>query len=193
MFGMIQQSVTCDACSGSWETFESTCESCNWEKRKVIKKEISLDIPAWIDNWMVIKMTGEWNHWVWTNAKWDLYIKFWVKSEEKGLKRDWVNLHYTIEIEVVEAVLWTTKEINIPVLWKRKIEIKAWTAHWNIIKKSGDWVKYIDNDSKWDLFIEVNIKIPKKLSKKERELYENIAIEKKIDVNKWWVFEKIFC
>ncbi len=155
------------------------CNSCHWEKRKVIKKEINLDIPAWIDNWMVIKMTWEWNHWIWTNAKWDLYIKFWVETEEKWLQRDWVNLHYEIEIEVVEAILGTTKEISIPVIWKRIIDIKAWTAHWNIVKISGDWVKYIDNDSKWDLFIQISIKIPKKITKKERELYEAIAKEKK--------------
>jgi DnaJ-class molecular chaperone len=42
------------------------------------------------------------------------------------------------------------------------------------------------------LFIEVNIKIPKKLSKKERELYEEIAKEKKIDINKSGVLGKIF-
>ncbi len=192
MFWMIQQTVACDECHWTWEKFEKVCEDCNWEKRKFIKKDIDLDIPAGIDDWMVIKMTWEWNHWVWTLAKWDLFIKFRIQKEEKWLTREWVNLFYELEIDVVEAVLWTTKELNIPILWKRKIEIKSWTSHWNIIKISWDWVKHIDSDRKWDLFIEIKIKIPKKLSKKERELYENIAKEKKIDVNKWWVFEKIF-
>lgn len=192
MFWMIQQTVTCDECSWSWEIFESICNDCNWEKRKVIKKEIELDIPAWIDNAMIIKLTWEWNHWIWTSAKWDLYIKFKVSLEEKWLKRDWVNLFYEEEIEIVEAVLWTTKEINIPILGKRKLEIKAWTEDWNIIKISWDWVKHIDSDKKWDLYVEIKIKIPKKISKRERELYEEIAKERKIDVNKWWVFEKIF-
>lgn len=192
MFWMIQQTVTCDECSWTWEIFENICNDCNWEKRKVIKKEIELDIPAWIDNAMIIKLTWEWNHWVWTSAKWDLYVKFSVNLEEKWLKRDWVNLFYEEEIEIVEAVLWTTKEINIPILGKRKLEIKAWTEDWNIIKISWDWVKHIDSEKKWDLYIEIKIKIPKKISKKERELYEEIAKERKIDVNKWWVFEKIF-
>jgi len=192
MFGTIQQTWACDACSGSGESFKETCSNCHWEKRKVVKKEIEVDIPAWIDNWMIIKMTGEWNHWVWTKAHWDLYIKFSVKLEEKWLKRDWVNLHYDLEIDVIEAILWTTREVNIPVIWKRSIEIKAWTSHWTIIKISWDWVKHIDSDSKWDLFINISLKIPKKLSKKERESYEEIAKEKKINVNKAWVFEKMF-
>lgn len=192
MFWMIQQTIVCDECNWSWETFEKVCTDCHWEKRNVVKKEMNIDIPAWINEWMVIKISSEWNSWTWWNKNWDLYIKFEVEQEEKWLVRDDTDLHYSLEIEVVEAVLWATKEINIPIIWKRKIEIKAWTEHSNIIKISWDWVKHIDSDRKWDLFIEIKIKIPKKLGKKERELYEEIAKDKKIDINKWWVFEKIF-
>ena len=192
LFWMIQQTRTCDECSWSGEIFKETCSECLWEKRITTKKKLDIDVPAWIDDEMVIKLTSEWNDWIWTKAKWDLYIKFEVPREEKWLKRDWINLHFDTDIEIVEAVLWTTKEINIPIIWKRKIEIDAGTESWNIIKISWDWVKYIDKDKKWDLFVEVNIKVPKKLSKKERELYEEIAKERKIPVNKWWVLGKLF-
>jgi molecular chaperone DnaJ len=192
MFGTIQQTWACDECSWSWEQFEKICDKCNWEKRKVVKKELEVEIPAGIDSWMVIKITWEWNDWIKTNTKWDLYVKFHVKGEEKWLKRDWVNLFYNLEVDVIEAILWTTKEINIGVIWKRSIEIKAWTNHWETLKIKSDWVKHIDSDNKWDLYIEISLKIPKKLGKKERELYEEIAKEKKINVNKSWVFKKIF-
>ncbi len=192
MFWTIQQTKICDKCQWTWETFEHICESCNWEKRKTIRKEIEIDIPAWIDDWMIIKMSWEWNHWVWTKANWDLYIKFNVKLEEKWLKREWNDLFYDLEIEVIEAILWTKKEINIPIIWKRNIDIKAWTQINTNIKISWDWVKQINSDRKWDLIINTKIKIPKKLWKKERELYENIAQEKKLNVNKWGVFKKIF-
>lgn len=83
-------------------------------------------------------------------------------------------MHYELEIDVVEAVLWATKEINIPIIWKRKIEIKAWTEHSNIIKISWNGIKYINNDKKWDLYIEISIKIPKKLKqKRKRTIWRN--------------------
>ena len=192
MFGTIQQTWVCDQCSWMWETFSDMCPSCHWEKRKLVKKELEIDIPAWIDNGMIIKMTWEWNDWVWTKACWDLYIKFWVKLEEKWLKRDGVNLYYDLEVEVVEAILGTKKEVNIPVIWKRTIEISSGTQAWTTIKISWDWVKHIDSDSKWDLFVNISEKIPKKLSKKEREHYEEIAKENKINVNSGWVFKKMF-
>ncbi len=193
MFGMIQQTVICDECSGSWETFESICSDCNGEKRKFIKKELEVDIPAGIDEGMIIKINEEGNDWINTNASWDLFVKFSVELEEKWLKRDGVNLYYNLEIEIVEAVLWAKKEINIPIIWKRNIEIKAWSEHSTIIKLSWDWIKHIDRDSKWDLFVELHIKIPKKLGKKERELYQEIAKERNIKTSSPWVFEKLFC
>ena len=192
IFGMISQTVPCDVCHGSWETFEKICETCHGEKRVFEKAEYEFQIPAWIWNWMAIKIDSEWNDWVWTKAKWSLIVHFIVNEEEKWLRRDWVDLHYKIEIEIVEAVLWTTKEINIPVIWKRKIEIKAGTEHWNILKIASDWVKHIDSDRKWDLLLEIEIKIPKKLSKKERWLYEEIARERWLEVNSAWIFDKLF-
>lgn len=192
MFGTIQQTWICDVCEWTWETFENLCESCHWEKRKLVKKEIEIDIPAWIDDWMIIKLTWEWNHWIQSKSHWDLYIRFSVKLEEKWLQRDWFDLIYNLEIDVLEAILWTKKEVNIPVIWKRTFEIKAWTWVNTTIKITWDWVKHVNNDKKWDLLINLDIKIPKKLSKKERELYEEIAKEKKLNVNKSWVFEKLF-
>ncbi|MDP2090797.1 MAG: DnaJ C-terminal domain-containing protein [Candidatus Gracilibacteria bacterium] len=192
MFGTIQQTGTCDVCSGSGEVFSEVCSNCHGEKRKLVKKEIEIDIPAGIDDGMIIKITGEGNNGVGTKQNGDLYVRFSVELEDKGLKRERVNLYYELEIDVIEAILGTKKEINIPVIGKRNIEIKAGTQADTIIKISNDGVKHIDSDSKGDLFINLSLKIPKKLSKTERENYEKIAKEKKLNVNKGGVFEKIF-
>ena len=193
MFGVIQQTWACDECSGTWEIFTETCNICHGKKRTSTRVEKEIEIPAGIDDSMIIKMEWEWNDWIWTKQSWDLYLRFRVKLEEKGLRRDWINLFYDLEIEVVEAILWTAKEITIPVIGKRKIEIPQGTSHATVLKFSWDWVKDVNYDTKWDLHIKILIKIPKKLSKKERELYNEIAKEKKLNVcNNKWIFESIF-
>ncbi|RKW21079.1 molecular chaperone DnaJ [Candidatus Gracilibacteria bacterium] len=192
IFGMISQTVTCDECSGSGEIFEEVCGECHGEKRVNKKAEYEVVIPAGIDNGMIIKIEDEGNDGVGTKAKGSLFVHFVVLTEEKGLKRDGVDLHYDIEIEIVEAVLGATKEINIPVIGKRKIDIKAGTEHGNVLKIHGDGVKHIDSDKKGDLLISIRIKIPKKLSKKERQLYEEIAKERNISVKGAGMFEKFF-
>jgi len=193
MFGVIQQTWTCDECNWTGESFEKVCESCNWKKRVSKKQEKTIEIPAGIDDGMIIKMEWEWNDGINTKVSGDLYLRFRVKLEEKWLKRKWLDLFYDLEIEVVEAVLWTTKEVSIPVIGKRKIEIPAGTSHSTVLKIIGDWVKDVNYDTKWDLHINILIKIPKKLWKKEKELYIEIAKEKKINVNNHkWIFEKLF-
>ncbi len=193
IFWVIQQTWVCDKCNGTWEEFDKVCEICRWQKRVQVKRDIDLDIPAGIDHGMIIKLEWEWNAWIWTKASWDLYIKFKVQLEEKGLKRRWTDLYYDLEIDVLEAIMGTKKEISIPVIGKRIIDISSWTQPWTIMKIAGDGVKYIDKDSKWDLYITLNVKIPKKLAKKEKELYIEIAKEKKINVNnEKGIFEKLF-
>lgn len=55
-FGVIQQTVTCETCSGSGESFEEICGSCKGQKRDVKKVQVEIDIPAGIDDGMVIKL-----------------------------------------------------------------------------------------------------------------------------------------
>ncbi len=193
MFGVVQQTWACDVCSGTGESFTKVCGICHGQKRTSVRVEKEIDIPAGIDDAMIIKMEAEGNEGVGTKQHWDLYLKFRVKLEEKGLKRDWIHLFYDLEIEVVEAILWTTKEVKIPVLGKRKIEIPQGTQFGTVLKFKWDWVKDVSYDEKGDLHINISIKVPKKLGKKERDLYGEIAKEKKINVNsKKGVFESLF-
>ncbi len=193
VFWVMQSAVVCPNCSWAGETLEQTCDTCEGRKRNTIEKTINLDIPAGIDDGMVIKMQWEWNDGIGTKSTWNLYVKFRVPGEEKWLKRDGVHLFYDVEIDVIEAILWAKREIKIPILWKREISIAPGTGPDTTLKLSGDGVKHIDSDSKWDLYIHLDIKMPKKLSKKERELYEQIAKEKKIDVlDKKGIMWKIF-
>lgn len=192
-FGVIQQTRTCPECQGNGETFQHICSECQGEKRIVQKHRMEVEIPAGIDDGMVIKMTGEGNSGISTSASWDLYIRFHVRNQEKWLTRDGNDLHYDLEVDVVEAILGTKKEIQIPILGKRIISIDTGTQNESILKISWDGVKDVQRDIKWDLLIHIQIPVPKKLTKRERELYEEIAKEKKINVcNKKWILEKIF-
>ncbi len=192
-FWVIQQTRTCPDCQGSWEVFESICSDCQGEKRRLIKKNLDIDIPAGIDEGMIIKLQWEGNDGVGTKAAGDLYIHFSVEREEKWLTRDGTDLHYDIEVDVVEAVLGTQKDIHIPIIGKRSVSISPGTQAESIMKISWDGVKHVNKDTKGDLLIHIHIPIPTKLSKKQRELFEEMAKEKKLNVcSKKGVFEKLF-
>ncbi len=192
-FWVIEHTWVCDECGWSWEIFETVCSQCKWEKRVKLSHEYEIDIPAWIDDGMIIKIPSEWNSGIWTKAKWDLYVKVQVKLDEKWLIRKWENLYYTLQIDLLEAILWTEKDVTFPIIGKRKIKIPTGTQFWTKIKLSGDGVKFLNKDDKGDLIVTIDIMIPKKLSKKEKELYEKLASEKWLEIGKnWWLFGKMF-
>lgn len=193
VFWTIEQKVTCPNCSWTWETVEKVCNTCMWKKRVLKEKTIDLEIPAWIDDGMRIRLTWEGSSWIWGWKDGDLYVLFNVKNEEKWLKRDWDNFYYNLEISALEATLWTDIEVNIPIVWKRIIEVKAGTQFWSVIEFPNDWVKAINSDKKGSLYVNLDIKIPSKLTEKERKKYEEIAEMKKLNVhNKKWILEKLF-
>lgn len=191
-FWTIEQAAVCPTCNWSWNIIETPCEKCNWHKKIIEKVVKEIEIPAWIDDWMSIKLRWEWNEGL-NSRHWDLYITFKVPSSFEWLKRDWDNLHFNLDIDPIEAILWSKSKRKIPILWERIIEIKPWTQHLEILKFKWDWVKNISKDMKWDLLLHININIPTSLSKKERELYELIAKEKWIEhADHKWFFWKIF-
>ncbi|EKE27776.1 MAG: chaperone protein DnaJ [uncultured bacterium (gcode 4)] len=191
-FWVIEQASICPTCGWNWTIIDVPCTECHGKKRVGKKVEKEIDIPAWIDDGMTIKMKWEWNAWV-NGRNWDLYITFAVPDNFEWLKRDEDNLHFDLKIDPVEAVLGSKRKEKIPLLWERMIEIKSWTQDGDILRFKWDWVKNVSKDVKWDLFLHVIIKVPTHLSKRERELYEEIAKEKWIDfADNKWIFGKIF-
>ncbi|MDD2916658.1 MAG: DnaJ C-terminal domain-containing protein, partial [Candidatus Gracilibacteria bacterium] len=191
IFGVMEQTGICDMCHGTGKIIADKCTKCHGERRETIKTEKEIEIPAGIDDGMTIKVRGEGNAGI-GSASGDLYITFNIPDSIDGLTREDANLYYTVEIDPVEAVLGTKKTLKLPVLGERILEIKSGTQHGEILKFKGDGVKHISKDQKGDLFITVNVKIPTHLSKKERELYQEIARERKMEVADDGFLSKLF-
>lgn len=191
IFGVMEQTGICDVCHGTGKIITDKCTTCHGERRETLKTEKEIDIPAGIDDGMTIKVRGEGNDGIGSKSG-DLYISFSIPDSIDGLTREDMNLFYTIEIDPTEAVLGTKKTLKLPVIGERIVEIKSGTQYGEVLKFKGDGVKHISKDQKGDLFITVNIKIPTHPSKKERELYHEIAREKKIEVADEGILSKIF-
>lgn len=187
----MEQTAICDRCHGTGKIITDKCSKCHGERRETSKIEKEIDIPAGIDDGMTIKLRGEGNEGIGSKSG-DLYIAFSIPDSIEGLTREDTNLYYTVEIDPVEAVLGIKKTLKLPVLGERTLEIKAGTQHGEIVKFKGDGVKHISKDQKGDLFITINIKIPTHLTKKERELYTEIAKERKIELADEGFLSKIF-
>ena len=188
VFGVMEQARACGTCHGKWEKILEKCSYCHATGKIREKIEKTIEIPKGIENGMTIKLRGEWNKW--NDGSGDLYITFTVPENEGGLKREWADLHYSVRISPAEAVLGTERTIDLPILGKRTLDIKAGTQHGLVITFSGEGMERLDR--KWstgNLRIHIEVDIPTKMSGDQRRLYEALLQSEWWKMKKWWMEE----
>ena len=192
-FGVIEQATICHRCDGTGKIIRESCPTCKGKKYVSEKRTRTIDIPAGIDDEMTIKLRDEWHEGI--DGSGDLYVHFRVPSKFENLSRDEHDLLCTVKFDPVEFILWTKREIQIPILGKREIDIKPGTDPNSQLVFRNEGFPNVSSKSgiRGNLMVQIILEIPKKLSKKERELYEAIAKEKKLDTyDSKGFFEKLF-
>lgn len=188
VFGVMEQARPCSACAWTWQRVIDKCGHCHgkWKLKEKIEKTI--DIPKGIENGMTIKIRSEGNKW--NDGTGDLYIEFTVPNSEGGLTRDGADLHYSVSISPAEATLGIERTLDLPILGKRDIEVKAGTQHGTLITLRGEWMERLDR--KWwtgNLIIHIEIDISAKLSGDQKKLYEALLQSEWGKMKKGWLEE----
>lgn len=137
-------------------------------------KNIRLTIPAGVENGQVIKIKGHGGEGVNKGPKGDLLIQFSI-ANHTNFKRAKNNLYTTVSIDLYTAVLGgevvvTTFESKV------KLKVKPGTQNGAKVKLKGKGFPVYKKENEFgDLLISYEIKIPKNLSEKEKELFEELA------------------
>ena len=186
ILGQIQTSQTCDECDGEGKIPEKKCTKCHGTGRVRVKENVKIKIPAGVDNGSTIRISGKGEGGTRGGGKGDLYINLIVESSQKFFRQG-LDIHSNLEINVLQAILGA--KINVDTLdGPETIKIPAGTEDGKVFKLSDKGVTKIGGGGKGDHLIKVKIDIPQKLSKKEKELYLQIAEEAGVDVNKGGLF-----
>ncbi len=140
------------------------------------RKEIEVEVPAGVRNNETIKIKGEGEAGIFGGPAGDLYIKVKILPHPVFERRN-DDLFMTLTISFPEAVLGTEKEIET--LDKKKIILKIppGTESGEIFRIKGKGIKHFDMSGTGDLFIKIKISTPKKLTKKAKELLEELKKE----------------
>ncbi len=181
------QVVPCPTCHGTGSVIESPCTKCSGEgrvKQTVTKK---IKVPAGVDTGIQMRVPGAGNVGKNGAVAGDLYVTFKVEKH-KVFTRSGSDLHLTIPITISQAVLGDV--VTIPTLeGEKKVKIPAGTNHKTQIKLKNLGIQKLDSNSRGDLIVTVDLQIPKKLSKKEKELFEQL---KEVENKPKSIIDKIF-
>ena len=135
----------------------------------VNNKNIRITIPAGVENGQVIKITGHGAPGANGGPHGDLYIHFLITNTTK-FKREGDNLYLTTDLDLYTALLGGTLLVET-FDGKAKLNIKPETENGTTVKLKGKgFPKYKKENVFGDLYITFNIKTPKNLTTKEKEL-----------------------
>ena len=137
-------------------------------------KNIRLSIPAGVVNGQIIKIKGHGGPGLNGGPNGDLNIKFIIENKS-NFKRDKENLYTTIALDLYVAMLGG--EITIGTFkGKVKLKIKPETQNGTKVKLKGKGFPVYKKEGQFgDLFVTYEIKTPKNLTDKEKELFEELS------------------
>ncbi|MBR9914521.1 MAG: J domain-containing protein [Algicola sp.] len=137
-------------------------------------KNIRLTIPAGVSNGQIIKIAGKGGKGRNGGPDGDLYIEFNIRNNT-SFKRDGDNLYTHIDLDLYKAILGGDMTVNT-FDGKVKLQLKPLTQNGTQVKLKGKgFPKYKKDGQYGDLYITYNIKIPEKLTEKERSLFEELS------------------
>lgn len=162
----------CSTCNGKGEVPKEPCENCSGLGVAKAQEEISIQVPAGINNGEVIRMTGR-GEATPGGQSGDLYIKIHVEPH-KTIKRDGSNLGSTLPIKLTDALLGNTYTVQT-LDGDVEIKIPAGITHGELLRIKNKGVP--SGSSRGDFMVKVSIEIPKKLSKKAQKIVEELREE----------------
>ncbi len=175
ILGMITQVQICDVCKGLGKKPEKICRHCRGDGRINKTEQIKIDIPAGIDSGQTIKLVDQGEAGFRGAPAGDLYIVIHV-LESLDFKRQGSDLYRTEILNYPTAVLGG--EIKVKSLTKDlKLKVPSGTKSGEVFRLKSKGLPKVGQSGQGDLFIKVEIDIPKRLNLRQKRILEELKEE----------------
>ena len=174
--GTITRYVVCPECEGKGKIPENLCNVCKGEGRIDSEEQIDIYIPLGVDSGQTIKFPGKGEAGRRGGKAGNLYVRIFVEPHPL-FKRKGDDLYFSLPISFSQASLGD--EIELPTLEGKKILMKVpiGTESGKIFKISKKGIPHFSGWGRGNLYVELIVKIPRKLTKKQKELLEELGKE----------------
>ncbi len=174
-FGIFNQIKTCPSCQGEGKVASKKCSQC--QGRGIVKErsKIKINIPPGIDKGEVIRLTGQGEAGIKGASLGDLYIRIYVKKHPQ-FRRKGNDVCCKLLIHFTQAVLGD--KIEIPTLYGTvNLKIPSGIESGKVMRLRGKGIPELHGSGRGDQLVEVIVKTPKKLSRIQKRLLEELKKE----------------
>ena len=177
-FGMFTQISSCPKCNGEGTIIKDYCPKCRGKGIIQRTRNIELKIPKGVDDGSQLRLSGEGEAGSTVSGSGDLYIVIHVKKHPKFYRRG-ANLQMFQDISFPEAALGGKIDIETIDGTIGTLRIPEGTQNGDVLKIKNKGMPDLHGRGFGDLFIEINIKTPRRLNRKARKILEELKDELK--------------
>jgi len=171
--GFFTVRTTCPVCRGEGQAVTHPCAKCGGAGQVIVSKKVSVKIPAGVDNGSRLRLTNEGESGQYGGPPGDLYVFIYVEAHDFFQRRE-SDIVCQIPISFVQAALGD--KITIPTLnGNKKLQIPKGTQPGDVLSFRGEGIPSLRTGRRGDQLIQVDIKTPTHLNKKQEALLKEFA------------------
>jgi molecular chaperone DnaJ len=174
-FGVFNSVQPCPACKGAGEDSADFCPTCKGACVAMEHKEVQLKIPAGVEAGTTLRVKEAGCAGKKGGRRGDLYVQMKVKNHPK-FRRDGADILTEEGVSYVHAILGTTLQVDT-VHGKVDVKIPPGTQPDQKLRLKGKGAPRYGSQQTGDAFITVKVRIPSRVSDREKELVEALAAE----------------
>lgn len=170
--GQMQTVTTCPTCNGEGSTIANKCTACKGEGRVYGEENITIDIPAGVQEGMQLNVSGRGNMGERGGPAGDLIVLIEEEAHPQ-LHRDGLNVAYDLHISFPDAVFGIQAEVPT-IDGRAKIKIPPGTQSGKVFRLKGKGFPAVQSYEKGDQLIYVNVWTPQHLTSEEKAMLEKL-------------------
>ncbi len=163
----------CPVCTGSGRTESMVCMACRGSGSRMRNRRLDVKIPAGVRDGSRIRVAGE-GHPGRNGERGNLFLIVKIAPDSRfELQTD--DLHVNVEIDLVDAVLGAEIAVPTPNGKNVLMRIPAETQNGQVFRLAGQGMPHLKGDERGGLFVKVQVRLPKGLTPREKELFAELA------------------
>jgi molecular chaperone DnaJ len=171
--GFFTVARTCPQCRGAGKIITKACTTCRGAGRITREKKLTVKIPAGIGTGQQLRLQGEGESGILGGPAGHLYVVVQVQEHE-FFRRDGINLFCEIPVNFTTVALGG--EIQVPTLdGSESVKVPEGTQTGTTLRLRGKGMPDVNGRGRGDLFATVQVRTPRKLSKEQRRLLDELS------------------
>lgn len=186
--GSLRFNTTCPTCQGTGEVAAQVCDTCEGVGRLQTTRKVKIELPAGIEDGMILRLTGQGNSGKAGGPSGDLYVTVRIQPHPI-FRREGVHLHINLPLTFPQLTLGDV--VAVPTLdGEAELTVPPGTQPGTVLKIPRKGFVSMKSGRRGDLFIHLQITVPTTLTDEQRKLLQQLAktmgVEPKGAEASWW-------